>query len=117
CSDNAAEKAKLLKKTGSNLKIRNRQIEIEFRGPWKYVEKHGRLAQPNPAPVFSGAGSVGKSGDVSHQAASMGQSSNLLQGQSQHGMTLVLWHFGYPRGYPFMGIPSVFLCPLRIKGF
>lgn len=63
-----AEKLKLLTKTGSNLKIQDRRIQVEFRDAWKIVEKHGRIAQPPPAPRSRGAALVGKSADVSHVA-------------------------------------------------
>ena len=66
--NDAGEKLKLLKKTGSNLKIQDRKIQVEFRDIWKNVEKHGRIAPPHTAPLLRGAAVVGKSGDVSHAA-------------------------------------------------
>ena len=62
--EDTSEKSKLLKKTGSNLKIRDGEIQFEFRGAWKIIEKHGRIAQAKTAPEFSGAASFGKSRSV-----------------------------------------------------
>jgi hypothetical protein len=64
----ALEKLKLLKKTGSNLKIQDRKIQVEFRDAWKTIEKHSRIAHLHTAPHHRGAAFVGKSGDVSHLA-------------------------------------------------
>ena len=61
------EKLKLLKKTGSNLKI-----QFDFRDAWKNVEKHGRLAQQHTARSIDRAVYAGKSGDVSHAAERRG---------------------------------------------
>ncbi|HYE21105.1 MAG TPA: hypothetical protein VEA69_21840 [Tepidisphaeraceae bacterium] len=44
--DETAEKAKWLKKVGSNLTVRAKTIRYEFNEPWKTAEKHGRFAQP-----------------------------------------------------------------------
>jgi hypothetical protein len=60
------------KKTGSNLKIQGGEIQLEFRGAWKTIEKHGRIAQANAAPENSGAALVGKSVRVSHLAERAG---------------------------------------------
>jgi DNA invertase Pin-like site-specific DNA recombinase len=87
-SHDEAEKLKLFKKTGSNLKILHKKIEFEFRGAWKTVEKHGRLAQSPAAPPIRGAACVGKSAHVFTLAESERRSSIFLHRQPNLGLAL-----------------------------
>jgi hypothetical protein len=43
------QKRDFLKKVGSNLTIKDRNVFVEPRGPWKLVVATGSFAQPNPA--------------------------------------------------------------------
>ena len=63
-TDKSAEKVEFLKKTGSNLKIRNRQIELNFRDPWKTVELHALTARSETHAPDSGARRMGESEPV-----------------------------------------------------
>ncbi|CAN5692862.1 recombinase family protein [soil metagenome] len=66
-----AKKTELFKKTGSNLKIQDRKIHLDFRGPWKSIEKHGHLAHHEIAARESRAASHGKSSHVVSVAEEM----------------------------------------------
>ena len=60
-SENDIAKRDFLKKHGSNLFLRNKELSFEARGAWKTVVNPGRLAHhENAAPNF-GAASCGKS--------------------------------------------------------
>ncbi len=63
-ADDDREKPKFLKKTGSNLTVQDQHVLVEFKEPWKNVEKYGRLAHPDAAPLHRGAALAGKSSRI-----------------------------------------------------
>ena len=67
-SDKADEKAAFLKKSGSNLTLRDRRLHVEFREPWGYIEKHGRFARPNRAHETCAPICAGRPGHVVSKA-------------------------------------------------
>jgi site-specific DNA recombinase len=71
-SDNEAEKVVFLKKTGSNLTIRDRRLHVEFKEPWEILEKHGRFARPNVAHAACAPTCSGKPGHVVSKAERAG---------------------------------------------
>jgi site-specific DNA recombinase len=64
-SENPDDKAKFVRKTGSNLSIKERTLNVEFNEPLKIVEKHGRFAQPEPRASAADARVVGETHHVS----------------------------------------------------
>jgi len=75
-SQNTAEKAKFLKRTGSNLIIYDKKVRCEFSGPWKYVENHGRFAQAPKAAPLKGAALRGETNKIFTAAESVERGSN-----------------------------------------
>jgi hypothetical protein len=71
-SHEPAEKSRFIKKTGSNLTIQNKTLQVEFSGPLKIVEKHGRFAQAETRAAVTAARAVGETDDVSHVAERKG---------------------------------------------
>lgn len=67
-NEDAAEKAEFLKKLGSNLTVREKTLHIEFKKPWKILEKHGRFAPIEPAAPLTGAAACGEINHVVSQA-------------------------------------------------
>jgi hypothetical protein len=65
-------KVHLLQEVGSNLNIQQKKIELEFRGAWKTIVKHGRLAQPLTAAPDAGAAAVGETDHIFTDAEEKG---------------------------------------------
>jgi site-specific DNA recombinase len=63
-TENSVEKARFLKNNGSNLSIQDRRLRLQFHGPWKIVENHGRFAQSQRAAPPCGAASRGESDKI-----------------------------------------------------
>ncbi len=61
-----------LKNTGSNLRIEQKVLTVEFREPWKTLEKYGRLAHRTPAPTHAGAGLRGETDHIFTKAERAG---------------------------------------------
>ncbi len=54
------EERETLKNTGSNLRIEQKVLTVEFQEPWKTLEKYGRLAHRTPARLTPARGFVAK---------------------------------------------------------
>ena len=67
-TENSVEKVKFLKKTGSNLTIKDRILNLDFHEPWKTVENHGRFAQCETRAPDSGARAIGETNTISTSA-------------------------------------------------
>jgi site-specific DNA recombinase len=67
-SNDPNQKAKFLKKTGSNQKIQDKTLQIEFNEPLKIVENYGRFAQPETRAAASAARGAGETNHFSHLA-------------------------------------------------
>ena len=66
------EAGETLKTTGSNLLIEGKTLQVEFKEPWKSVEKYGRLAHPDTAPTHAGAALCGESSTFFTKAEEVG---------------------------------------------
>jgi hypothetical protein len=90
------EKRDFFKKAGSNRTISDRHLSADPREAWKLVVDQGHFAQRTTAPSCDGAALVGETNHPLQQAESIGQYSNLFQGQPDVEVMV----FGYPLGYP-----------------
>ena len=58
------EQRDFLKTTGSNWVIHEKSLNVEFKEPWKTVEKHGRFAQSDTTAPLTSAAARGETDHV-----------------------------------------------------